>query len=449
MATIATNFQLDMESSSSGVDFGEVSIFSVTDTELVFTTQSELIMVWSGSGFVNNPFGYTLSSVLFESQFSDDSLFIGDLNLLITESNADFVVETAFEFNGADVIVGSDFNDILLGHGGDDTIVGGAGNDTINGGDGTDLAVNLVSRNELFISEFEGNTVIAGKTTGTDTLKNIESIGIGLLDGGGVRYTLDQATSTNSAVFYEESYLAANPDISQAVLLGNTSSGLEHYLFFGFKEGRSLGVVPPSPTPTEGSDSVMGTDDVNIVQGLGGNDTLKGFGGDDVIDAGSGEDFVNGNQGNDSVSGDAGNDHILGGKNNDTVSGGIGDDLVNGNNDNDTVNGNDGNDTVHGGKNDDVISGDEGNDQMYGDLGNDSITGGTGADIFVFSADSGIDVITDFTTGTDKIHIASDIMATTALAVAAFSGGVIDLGDGNTVTLTGITSVAESDFIIF
>jgi len=132
----------------------------------------------------------------------------------------------------------------------------------------------------------------------------------------------------------------------------------------------------------------------------------------------------------------------------DTLVGGTGNDSMNGNIGADVITGDAGNDFIRGGKGDDNIQGNEGNDIIFGDKGNDLLNGGTGADIFAFNASTGIDVIEDFLQGTDKIQIRADIIATTSAAVAAFSGGVLDLGGGNTVTLTGIISLTEADITI-
>lgn len=56
-----------------------------------------------------------------------------------------------------------------------------------------------------------------------------------------------------------------------------------------------------------------------------------------------------------------------------------------------------------------TIVGSAGRDLIFGDAGNDKMTGGTGADTFVFSTtnDNDVDVITDFTVGSDKIALSS------------------------------------------
>ena len=53
-------------------------------------------------------------------------------------------------------------------------------------------------------------------------------------------------------------------------------------------------------------------------------------------------------------------------------------------------------DHLLGSAGDDVVSGGRGNDWLEGAGGNDTLTGGAGSDTYVLRADSGNDVVTDF-----------------------------------------------------
>lgn len=71
-----------------------------------------------------------------------------------------------------------------------------------------------------------------------------------------------------------------------------------------------------------------------------------------------------------------------------------------------------GNDRIYGNGGDDIISGGTGDDLLSGGAGDDSISGGEGKDVFLFGADTsfnasnfGIDRVTDFVRGVDKIAL--------------------------------------------
>ena len=188
------------------------------------------------------------------------------------------------------------------------------------------------------------------------------------------------------------------------------------------------------------SDYLMGGNGADSIVGGIGNDHIYGnlfsstagaADGNDTISAGDGVDYVNGNAGNDLIDGGANNDRLYGGAGNDTVTGATGNDYIQGNKGNDSLAGGADNDVIHGGADNDTISGDAGNDQIFGDNGNDSVTGGAGYDqlwggagndTFSFgtagdasnanvhtastATDHGlVDVINDFTDGSDHIHL--------------------------------------------
>jgi Ca2+-binding RTX toxin-like protein len=101
--------------------------------------------------------------------------------------------------------------------------------------------------------------------------------------------------------------------------------------------------------------------------GTNGNDNLSGTSGNDMIRGSAGNDSIRGGAGKDLLSGGAGTDRLLGGAGNDTLVGGYG-----------------------------------------GGDGSDILTGGRGADRFFFNTPfEGVDRITDFVPGEDKIGISA------------------------------------------
>lgn len=177
-------------------------------------------------------------------------------------------------------------------------------------------------------------------------------------------------------------------------------------------------------------------------------EAARGGSGGDTLTGNARDNQLYGNQGADTITGNAGNDYLRGGREADSVSGGDGTDSVAGDLGNDFVYGNAGNDSLRGGRENDQLFGGDGSDSLWGDLGNDTLSGGSGADVFVFGATSGVDVISDFQDGTDHLQISPTIFASAAAAVAAFSGGILDLGGGNSVTITGLAALDVSDVVI-
>ncbi|MBU8874540.1 hypothetical protein KQ910_12270 [Reyranella sp. MMS21-HV4-11] len=86
-------------------------------------------------------------------------------------------------------------------------------------------------------------------------------------------------------------------------------------------------------------------------------------------------------------------------------------------------------------------------DSIYNDL----TTGGGGADVFSYTPFFGDATITDFTSGTDQISLSTSEFANFAYVQANSSvvGGntVIDGSNGDSITLQGITTLQESDFL--
>lgn len=214
------------------------------------------------------------------------------------------------------------------------------------------------------------------------------------------------------------------------------------------------------------SDELRGFRSDDTMLGGAGNDSLKGGGGKDVIgggtgadnvNGGSGDDIVRGNSGFDVVIGGAGDDLLFGGGGRDTIRAGSGDDTINGNGGADVIVGGSGDNVIDGGKGrdsidagagDDTVRSDNGADTIKGGEGDDQLTGGARGDTFVFSSNSGDDVITDYEDNLDKIQIDGifafvdiDIDQDGADAVISFGAATITLLNQDATELT------ETDFL--
>lgn len=154
-------------------------------------------------------------------------------------------------------------------------------------------------------------------------------------------------------------------------------------------------------------------------------------------------DILLGSEQNDRIFSFAGDDEIQGGEGNDEIYGGDGDDILYGDligyasTGNDTIYGENGNDYLSGNGGDDYLDGGDGDDFLSGESGNDILTGGAGSDTFYFhkppslafmselgtfalaevdalsnfNGSLGVDTITDFNSGEDKILLSQKMFS--------------------------------------
>lgn len=219
---------------------------------------------------------------------------------------------------------------------------------------------------------------------------------------------------------------------------------------------------------TAGNDRIEGKNYADNINGLDGDDSIIGNAGNDIVLGLNGNDTIYGNQNNDALFGNQGQDIIYGGDNEDTIQGGQQNDTLLGENGNDFVYGNlgddycyggTGDDIIYGGKDRDILIGEAGNDILSGDRGDDTLTGGAGRDTFVFRAESGVDVITDFSGGNDIIQVAIGLGFNTGvdlLSVITNTGtstdgkrfSVLSLNAENRITIFSNDALTGSNFIV-
>ncbi len=187
-----------------------------------------------------------------------------------------------------------------------------------------------------------------------------------------------------------------------------------------------------------GDDRLEGGYDVDELFGAAGDDMLFGGYGDDHLFAGDGDDSADGGEGDDRISLGAGNDTA--------IELGLGDDTLLGGSGADWLEGREGRDALYGGTENDRLIGGEGHDTLYGGAGDDLLIagadadllyGGAGADVFVFSQDEALNgfslsetTIMDFTSGQDRLMIATGPGVDMAGAFALFLMGAQDIPGG-------------------
>ncbi|MBB4427364.1 Ca2+-binding RTX toxin-like protein [Bradyrhizobium sp. CIR48] len=236
-------------------------------------------------------------------------------------------------------------------------------------------------------------------------------------------------------------------------------------------DGSASGIQIDMASGVVTGDAAVGTDtlrSIEAIRGTGFADTYVatnfGVSGANVGDFGTLNEFE-GMAGNDTITGN-GNTRIAyynaldgvtvdlaAGNSHGTASGdlaGVGTDTFTGVN---AVRGSAFADVILGDANANALDGRDGNDRIDGRGGADTLTGGNGADTFVYADSDGADTITDFNrtqgdtidlTGLSGFFTLADVQSKVTV-----SGGntIIDVGSGNTLTLIGVTSLQQSDFI--
>ena len=330
----------------------------------------------------------------------------GDQVLTVVGGGADlFAGEGSDSLQGdarANTLDGDEGNDTLRGEGGNDILRGDQGADFISAGLGDDTAMGGLGNDEIFAGPGDmGNDMFEGGE-GSDVV------------GGGA----GDDTLVGGATGGED---------GNDTLFGG--SGTDLVVTGNFNDANSNGSVDAGEVSGEGADQAYSGSGDDMLYGVGGNDILGGGAGSDMINAGSGNDTI------------FGGTPTMGATSNDTIDGGAGNDEIFAGDGDDSVLGGDGADTLFNGVGNDTVNGGAGDDTLFAGPGDDIMTGGAGADSFAFFDGSGSDVITDFDLAEDTLDL-SGLTASVDLMTATDSadGLVLDLGDGNSVTLNGLTT---------
>ncbi|PYC18730.1 type I secretion target [Pseudomonas jessenii] len=267
------------------------------------------------------------------------------------------------------------------------------------------------------------------------------------INGGAYTTLADGQTLTASADGVYQIHITniANPSGG-----GNPNAAENYQLTMTLNYAGAHDITPDFHGSYTANDNHGGSDTANVSISYQDGHTLTGTSGDDVLVAGSGDNIINAGDGNDVLTAGSGNNELHGGAGNDLLYSGPGNDLLDGgtgsdtasyahatagvtvnlgllgaqntlgagtdtltgienlvgSNFNDTLTGDNNNNVINGGLGNDILNGGGGDDLLIGGMGNNTMTGGAGADTFQWlKGNSGHDLITDFTPGTDKLDL--------------------------------------------
>ena len=307
---------------------------------------------------------------------------------------------------------------------------------------------------KLVLTDQTQSDVTIGRSPGDDlqiTLSDGDVITV-------VDHFLGGARAMEQIVFSDGSVLT-EADLTNTAVMGTAGSD---YLFLS---GSTSDVV----YGLAGDDTIQSNAGHDLVHGGEGNDSLIEWSGNDTLYGDEGNDTINGGSGNDFHYGGAGDDLIIAGTGDDFYNGGSGDDTIDfryygGNAEFDLTAGTVlmaglwldeieefenliagvGHDTILGTSGANDLNAGSGNDRITGGLGADTLTGGSGNDTFVFvAADTGVDEVTDFAFGPDRLDISA--WGATGFGdltvVSTQNGGTYDVDvsyNGNALKLTGV-----------
>jgi Ca2+-binding RTX toxin-like protein len=374
--------------------------------------------------------------------------------------------------NGVNTLTGGSGNDNLYGYAGDDRLDGGLGTDTLYGGIGNDTYV-VDSLSDVIVENAgEGtDTIETAISFDLSTVANVENLtlagtaainGTGnaldnVIRGNSVANTLNGGTGTDTLYggAGDDTYVIGDAHAKVVELAGEGSDTVQasvNYSLAGTSNIETLMLTGSAVSATGNAEHniLIGTAGSNALDGGGGGDTLQGGAGNDVYYIRNGGDVIVENAGEGAA------DTVLA-----TVSY-----TLNANAQVERLAASDANVTsainltgnawshlIQGNNGVNVLTGGTGADTLMGYGGNDTLFGGSGADTFVFAHGTGQDTIGDFVAGSDKIDL-------TAIGFASYQDvinathdvagdAVIDLGNGDQVILTGVTSAQlhSGDFI--
>jgi Ca2+-binding RTX toxin-like protein len=226
--------------------------------------------------------------------------------------------------SGVNSATGSNFNDVLLGTNGGDFLDGRAGDDFIDGRGGffdqARYGDDTATTSGITVNLADG--IVSGDASiGTDTLRSIEGISLtrfddiydatgfsgSSLNAGGVgTFNIFSGGQGGNDVIIGNGDTQLNYGSLASGVTINFTTGIASY---GASQDTFSGV--DGVFATNFADQVIGDDNRQEIQTVGGNDIIFGQGGFDTISSGDGADTINGGAGTDTLLGGSGNDTFI------------------------------------------------------------------------------------------------------------------------------------------
>lgn len=267
-------------------------------------------------------------------------------------------------------------------------VSGTNGNDMLKAGKGT-LAIHGGAGDDILIAGNESVALVGGAGADTFVLSAVSGR-IAIRD---YEHGVDRLDFTNLGMIRSTAQLVMRPqDYGIKIFYGNTVVDIFSH------DGRPLSasqltdaLFPHAHYPasfqdnaiygTQRADTLLGSEDLRLIFGMGGDDVIFGSALGDILHGGYGHDTLHGGRGDDLLRGEAGSDLLFGGEGDDRLQGGAGHDTLHGGPGDDGLVGGAGNDLLFGGTGDDRLVGGKGDDTLYGEDGNDWLNGNGGNDV--------------------------------------------------------------------
>lgn len=253
-----------------------------------------------------------------QDQSTDDGSDSGSIRPSLATSFEDFGTNAGSVYKGdpdTDSFHGLGGDDSILGRGGDDILVGGAGDDFVKGGAGEDILIYVADDNDGSSDRYfgsKGNDILQLQVN--DTLRN------------SAEFVEDVAELVAFLVRNADSEVDGGPTFTFSSFDLAVRS-IENFEFIGMGDDAIVDTPPPPPPPPPNVPNVPPMmDDFDIVPlpvfpetGTNAGERIPGSQGIDFLNALAGDDTILGRRGDDTLAGGAGDDFITAGADDDRL----------------------------------------------------------------------------------------------------------------------------------